>query len=47
MKFQVTIEVRKKGTWYLASVPELDFIAQGRTYEEAKRNLLEVSENSV
>jgi predicted RNase H-like HicB family nuclease len=42
MNFQITIEVTKKGTWYLARIPELDFISQGRTQEEAKKNLLEV-----
>lgn len=42
MRLQLTIEVWKKGDWYLARTPELDFISQGRTFEEAKRNLLEV-----
>jgi predicted RNase H-like HicB family nuclease len=42
MKLQLTIEVWKKGEWYLARTPELDFISQGRTHEEAKKNLLEV-----
>jgi predicted RNase H-like HicB family nuclease len=42
MNVQITIEVTKKGTWYLARIPELDFISQGRTQEEAKKNLLEV-----
>lgn len=42
MRLQLTIEVWKKGDWYLARTPELDFIAQGRTLEEAKNNLLEV-----
>jgi len=42
MRLQLTIEVWKKGEWYLAQTPELDFISQGRTPEEAKRNLLEV-----
>ena len=42
MQLQLTIEVWKKGNWYLARTPELDFISQGRTQEEAKRNLFEV-----
>lgn len=32
----------QKGKLYLASASELDFISQGETFEEAKRNLLEV-----
>ena len=42
MKLHLTIEVWKKGHWYLARTPELDFISQGRTKQEAKDNLLEV-----
>jgi len=42
LNLQFTIEVWKKGNWYLAKTPELDFISQGRTSEEAKKNLLEV-----
>lgn len=42
MNLQTTIEIWKKGGWYLARTPELDFISQGRTSEEAKKNLLEV-----
>lgn len=42
MELQLTIEVRKKGDWYLARAQELDFISQGKTLEEAKKNLLEV-----
>ncbi|UCF90516.1 MAG: type II toxin-antitoxin system HicB family antitoxin [Desulfobacterales bacterium] len=41
-KLNVTIEIWKKGSLYLASAPELDFITQGKTFEEAKKNLLEV-----
>lgn len=39
---KVTIELWQKGKWFLAKIPELDFIAQGRTIEEAKENLNEV-----
>jgi len=36
------IQIRQKGKWFLASAPELDFISQGQTIEEARKNLLEV-----
>ena len=42
MRLQFTVEVWKKGEWYLARTPELDFISQGKTWDEAKKNLLEV-----
>ena len=42
MELQLTIEVLKKRNWYLARTPELDFISQGKTQEEARKNLLEV-----
>ena len=42
MRLELTVEVWKKGTWYLARTPELDFISQGRTETEAKKNLFEV-----
>jgi predicted RNase H-like HicB family nuclease len=42
MKLQLTIEVWKKGRWFLAKTPELDFISQGKTVEGAKKNLSEV-----
>ena len=35
---------RLQGKWYFANCPELDFVSQGRTSEEAKKNLLEVIE---
>ncbi len=41
-QLQLTIEVWKKGNWYLARAPELDFISQGKTPKEARKNLLEV-----
>ncbi len=44
MKLDITIEIRKKGQWYIARCPELDFISQGRNQAEAKQNLLEVIE---
>jgi predicted RNase H-like HicB family nuclease len=32
----------RRGKWCIAKVPELDFVAQGKTVEEAKKNLQEV-----
>ncbi|MBP8692168.1 MAG: hypothetical protein KBI20_07940 [Sedimentibacter sp.] len=40
MELQLTIEIRRKGDRYLARAQELDFISQGETLEEAKKNLL-------
>ena len=31
-----------KGKWFLAKIPELGFIAQGKTMEEGKSNLNEI-----
>ena len=42
MEMNVTFEIWRKGNYYVAKCQELDFISQGRTAEEAKRNLLEV-----
>lgn len=39
---KVTIETWQKGRRFLAKIPELDFLAQGRTLDEAKTNLFEV-----
>ena len=44
MKLPVTIEIIKKGKWYIARAVELDFVSQGKTLEEAKKNLFEVIE---
>ena len=44
MNINLTIEIWKKGKWYFANCPELDFVSQGKTSEEAKKNLLEVIE---
>ena len=41
-KLNFTIEVWKKGELFLASAPELDFISQGHTSDDAKKNLFEV-----
>ena len=42
MKLKATIELWQKKAWCIAKIPELDFIAQGKTIEEAKLNLYEV-----
>jgi predicted RNase H-like HicB family nuclease len=42
MELNITIELWQKGNWYLARSPELDFISQGRTVDEAKGNLFEI-----
>ena len=42
-KLKVTIELWQKEKWVIARIPELDFIAQGQTIEEAKKNLNEVA----
>ena len=42
MQSKITIEIWQKGRWFIAKCPELDFVSQGRSSEEAKRNLLEV-----
>jgi predicted RNase H-like HicB family nuclease len=42
MKLDITVEVWKKGNWFIAKCPELDFISQGDTREEAKNNLFEI-----
>jgi predicted RNase H-like HicB family nuclease len=42
MQPKITIEIWQKGRWFISKCPELDFISQGASPEEAKRNLLEV-----
>ena len=42
MLLNITIELWQKGKWYVAKSPELDFVSQGKTGEEAKKNLIEV-----
>ena len=38
----ITIEIWRKGDCFLARAAELDFVSQGKTFEEAKKNLHEV-----
>ncbi len=42
MQIKTTIELWQKGKWVIAKIPELDFVTQGRTIDEAKSNLKEV-----
>ena len=42
MKIKATIGLWQRGKWFVAKIPELDFVAQGRTIEEARSNLSEV-----
>jgi len=42
VNLKLTIEIWDRRGWYLARCPELDFVSQGPSPEEAKRNLLEV-----
>ncbi len=42
MILKTTVELWQKGNWYLAKSSELDFVSQGRTREEARKNLEEV-----
>ncbi|CAN2048969.1 Type II toxin-antitoxin system HicB family antitoxin [Candidatus Magnetomoraceae bacterium gMMP-1] len=42
MDINITIEIWQKGKWFIAKCPELDFISQGKTREDAKKNLFEV-----
>ncbi len=44
MRLKVTIEIWQKEEWYVAICPELDFVSQGTSSEEARRNLLEMIE---
>lgn len=44
MKLRMTIEIWAKQSWYIAKCPELDFVSQGKSPEQAKRNLLELIE---
>ncbi len=44
MQLNITIEVWKKEKCFVAGCPELDFVSQGKTRNEARKNLLEVIE---
>lgn len=40
----ITIQIWKKDKYFLAYCSELDFISQGNTFENARKNLIEVIE---
>ena len=42
MELDISIEIWQKKGWFIAKCPELDFISQGPSRDEAKANLLEV-----
>ncbi len=41
MEFRVPARIRKKGKWFISSCPLLDVHSQGRTRDEAERNLVD------
>lgn len=41
---QLTALIEREGEWFVALCPELDIASQGRTIEEARRNLIEALE---
>ena len=43
-QFQLLGILKKEGGWYIAHCPPLDITTQGRSEEEAKKNLIEASE---
>ncbi len=44
MNIAFNLRVVRKGKWYIARAPELDFVTQGATVDEAGKNILEVVE---
>lgn len=44
MQLRFSIQIWKKGSWFIAKCPELDFISQGKTKDVAQKNLMEVIE---
>ena len=44
MDIAFNVEIVKKGKWYIARTPELDFVTQGSTADEARKNILEMVE---
>ena len=41
MSLRFTVQIRKRGKYYIGRVPELDVTTQGKTKEEANNNLRE------
>ena len=44
MTYKSTVVIRKEGKWFVARSLELGVTSQGRTIEEAKKNLTEAVE---
>jgi len=44
MDIEFNVEIVKKGQWYIARIPELDFVTQGATVDEARKNIIELAE---
>jgi predicted RNase H-like HicB family nuclease len=44
MDIEFNVEIVRKGKWYIARAPELDFVTQGATADEARKNILELVE---
>ncbi len=43
-QFQLYGRIKKQGKWFIAYCPPLVLSTQGRTFEEAKENLIEASQ---
>jgi len=43
-EFRLFGTLKRQGGWYVAHCPPLDITTQGKTEEEARRNLIEASE---
>jgi predicted RNase H-like HicB family nuclease len=41
VEFTLPARIRKKGSWFISSCPPLDVHSQGRSSEEAERNLVD------
>jgi predicted RNase H-like HicB family nuclease len=44
IQLQLFGSLQKKGSWWIAHCPPLDVSTQGKTQEEAKKNLVEASQ---
>ena len=44
MKYKFTTIINKEGKWYNAKCAELGVVSQGKTIEEAQKNLIEATE---
>jgi len=44
MKIKLTGVIEQEGDWYVALCPEVDVASQGRTVDEARKNLIEALE---